>query len=668
MRNWIPKLLSPIALLILVNVILGSFIFNDYGESWDENRNYLYAEKVVYIYQNVFEGGERNYGPNNKGYYGPFFMTLSEAIDQLIRPWFVDLLSKDVYHALYFGAFLLAVFSIYVIGKRFLSTWGAFGVALLFNTQPIFFGHAFINPKDIPFMAFFLASIASGMWMLDAFPAESETAGSEYTREQNPFSRLLQNDWRAINSRVKRNLMITITVWFVLLGGYGLFGNVLDAWAERLVTSAYEAGDATTVGRLFDQYAANKADVPLDAYVQKAATWISIAANLALGIGLLGVLVLWIVQMHSVLQWLWRDTLKPVLQEFDLQLPKKIVRNFSKGSLWAAGIALGLCTSIRVLGPAAGGLIALYFLMKRKESAVAPLLAYAILGGAVTYFTWPILWDAPVRRYIEAIQFMSNFPWPGNVLFEGILYDAGLLPRWFLPKLLFLQFTWPVMVLFLLGFGLGIIRVWKRELGWPVFALLTLWFWGPFILFLAVKPVIYDNFRQFFFILPPIFLFGGISLEYLFKKIAPVWGRVALLVLLVVPGVAANVCLHPYQYAYYNQLAGGVAGAYRRYELDYWTTSYSEAIEYLNANAEQDARVIAWGPAQIVDKYAREDLEVVAATALSARDSADDSVYDFDYAVQTTRRNLDLANPVDGEVVFQVERDGAVFVLVTRLP
>ena len=32
-------------------------------------------------------------------------------------------------------------------------------------------GHSFINPKDIPFMTFFLASIYFGLKMLDASPA-----------------------------------------------------------------------------------------------------------------------------------------------------------------------------------------------------------------------------------------------------------------------------------------------------------------------------------------------------------------------------------------------------------------------------------------------------------------------------------------------------------------
>ena len=46
--------------------------------------------------------------------------------------------------------------------------------------------------------------------------------------------------------------------------------------------------------------------------------------------------------------------------------------------------------------------------------------------------------------------------------------------------------------------------------------------------------------------------------------------------------------LHPYQYIYYNELAGGTAGASERYETDYWCTVYKELgesfVEYLSTN------------------------------------------------------------------------------------
>lgn len=45
---------------------------------------------------------------------------------------------------------------------RLLARGVALFVTALFTSQPVFFGHAFINQKDTPLMAFFLASVELG--------------------------------------------------------------------------------------------------------------------------------------------------------------------------------------------------------------------------------------------------------------------------------------------------------------------------------------------------------------------------------------------------------------------------------------------------------------------------------------------------------------------------
>lgn len=48
---------------------------------------------------------------------------------------------------------------------------------------------------------------------------------------------------------------------------------------------------------------------------------------------------------------------------------------------------------------------------------------------------------------------------------------------------------------------------------------------------------------------------------------------------------ADMVRLHPYQYAYFNRLiGGGLASAVGRYEIDYWSTSYKEGVEWVCAH------------------------------------------------------------------------------------
>ena len=41
--------------------------------------------------------------------------------------------------------------------------------------------------------------------------------------------------------------------------------------------------------------------------------------------------------------------------------------------------------------------------------------------------------------------------------------------------------------------------------------------------------------------------------------------------------------LHPYEYLFYNPLVGGLQGASRRYDLDYWFASMPEALGQLEA-------------------------------------------------------------------------------------
>jgi hypothetical protein len=68
---------------------------------------------------------------------------------------------------------------------------------------------------------------------------------------------------------------------------------------------------------------------------------------------------------------------------------------------------------------------------------------------------------------------------------------------------------------------------------------------------------LYDNFRQIFFILPPIFLMAGVALE----AIKNVKWQAALIVICLLPSAFGIVSLHPYEYMYYNSFVGGVSGA-----------------------------------------------------------------------------------------------------------
>jgi hypothetical protein len=188
--------------------------------------------------------------------------------------------------------------------------------------------------------------------------------------------------------------------------------------------------------------------------------------------------------------------------------------------------------------------------------------------------------------------------------------------------------------------------------------LVAAWFFVPFCLVIVLRPNMYDNFRQFLFIVPPTFIFAGIAFDLWFTYIRNRLVTILFVVLIILPGVFWNIKLYPYQYVYYNNFVGGIRGAFRNYEMDYWMTSYREAAEFLNQYASPGSKIVVWNTNRIANKYFyRNDLSIK-----SFNDTCD-----ADYAIVPTRFGRDIYIYPDDPVIYQVEKDHAVFMVVKQL-
>ena len=150
---------------------------------------------------------------------------------------------------------------------------------------------------------------------------------------------------------------------------------------------------------------------------------------------------------------------------------------------------------------------------------IAGALAALAIAMLVIYAFWPRLWGAPVSGYIKSVDIALDYPWEGKVTFAGHDYNVDEVPRSYLPALLSLQFTEPAMVLFVAGFfvaGKEFIRRQDRRLK---LALIAAWFFGLFGAAVVLQPTMYDNFRQFLFVIPPLFIFGGIGLDWIMGRV-----------------------------------------------------------------------------------------------------------------------------------------------------
>ncbi|HZJ01428.1 MAG TPA: hypothetical protein VFD22_12265, partial [Gemmatimonadaceae bacterium] len=114
----------------------------------------------------------------------------------------------------------------------------------------------------------------------------------------------------------------------------------------------------------------------------------------------------------------------------------------------------------------------------------------------------------------------------------------------------------------------------------------------PIAVAVALRPTVYDSTRLFLFVMPPLAIVAGIGLNWFFTLRLPKILKVCVTSILVVDALlvlADMVALHPYQYAYFNRISGGVRGAYGVYDMEYWGTSYKEGVEWLEQNYKRSA-------------------------------------------------------------------------------
>lgn len=521
-KEWILLFLWSIAMLII-----GAATVHDYGISIDEPNNQRYAADTWNAYPSLF--GTR-YEPEYRSSYdghGPAFVTLAGVFVKVMQRVFPDAFAPDLWHFSYFAAFVLSGLCLYWLARRWFGAWTAWGILILFSTQPLLWGHAFINPKDIPFMAFFIASIAAGFAMLDHLVLRTRGDAEE-------------------------------KVW------------------------------------------------------------------------------------------------------------KSILKGFANPWVILAGILLGLATSIRILGPYAGAMVILYGLYKAPRQTLAIFPAYFTFAALTCYITWPFLWANPLKGFLQSIGVASSYPWRGVILFEGEILGVNDLPAWYLPKMISIQFTEVAIVLFVFGVLLAIRKLWKREAFLPL-VLLLIWFVLPFVAIILTGSVVYDGFRQIMFLMPPLFLITGYAIEWIFDRVKHVVLRLLILALIAAPSVYSIITLHPYQYIYFNNLTGGVQGAYENYELDYWATSYREAALFLNENAPPNARVAIFGPVELemYSPYSRPDIKLDLWHVAKRQRQTKNFVYD--YAVILNRQNAIQVECTNSRTIKTVERNGAVLMVVKEI-
>jgi hypothetical protein len=540
----------PIVIILVLSLLIGTLTLTHYGESWDDLSLQKYAVKSLGAYRTWTQQGIAEITEEDLGNYGPSYV-MAVALGTQALKTIMPISQPDLRHLFYFITYLTGVWAFYALGTRWLTRNAALGATLLFITQPLLWGHAFMNPKDTPFLAFFLLNIFFGFKMAD---------------DIKPLS------FDSLTPSAKKALSLLTALWLVSVSLLFIYTDAFHAALTSLVHAA-QSGETNIISFIASDIRTAAPEI----YIQKYFT-LFIHAR-----------AIYFLIFTSVLLYMYYRLLpSSLLLLTSIPLP---------------AILLGFTTSLRILGPYAGLIVVFYALRTKGRQAIPALAIYIVIAIVAMYLTWPYLWTDPVGHLFGALKTMSAYPWRGLVLYNGVEYASTALPYSYLPVLFGIQLTEPVWVLSIVGLVASIVG-WSEKRG--LIELTILWFIIPLLGFIILRSALYDNFRQIIFILPPVFWLAGET----FEKIKNTKWQIALVTLCLFPGIVGIVRLHPYEYIFYNSFIGGVSGAQGRFELDYWGTSYREAAEYMNKIAPANAIVWVEGPSHLFDLYAREDLKI----------------------------------------------------------
>jgi hypothetical protein len=152
-----------VLLAAAVAVMLATFL--DYGLTWDEERNHVYAGYLLRWYETL--GRDRSaLAYLNIQYYGGFFEIVAESVGRMLPLGIYE--GRHLVNVL-FG--WIGLWGTYRLGSEVGGPRAGFFAAAFLLFIPEFYGHAFNNPKDLPLASLSVWSLVAIVRAIREIPA-----------------------------------------------------------------------------------------------------------------------------------------------------------------------------------------------------------------------------------------------------------------------------------------------------------------------------------------------------------------------------------------------------------------------------------------------------------------------------------------------------------------
>lgn len=278
------------------------------------------------------------------------------------------------------------------------------------------------------------------------------------------------------------------------------------------------------------------------------------------------------------------------------------------------GLGAGLALGCRILGGfaliyAAVGAIPLLLTEVRtqgvREAAhrLAHVVYVLIPGLLFGYLVMGLIWPWSIVQLdnpLQAITYFSAFfekPW--KELFNGQMVSVPDMPWSYLPTLFALKLPEAMMGTLIAGLAVIVASLLRRDVPAKRKTILTMLMLAatlPLMVAMVKRPALYNGIRHFLFVIPPMAVVAGFGFAWIVERVksqglTAVVGVNAVFIAALLLPLSEMVRLHPYQYTYFNHVAGTVRAADALYMLDYWGLALKQASEELREQLEERQEV-----------------------------------------------------------------------------
>ncbi len=287
------------------------------------------------------------------------------------------------------------------------------------------------------------------------------------------------------------------------------------------------------------------------------------------------------------------------------------------------------------------------------------LMPAFVLGYLIMIASWPWASLEPLNP-LRAIFSFAHFHYEIRTIVAGEVYRMADVPWWYVPFYLLVKL--PVVLFVGALCALGVLirsigsdrigRLPRKQIEVAAVAFVVMF---PVFCEASLQGPAFTGMRHFMFVVPPLAVLAGVGFDAMLRALSPRrWltasAACALSVALVWNAVTL-VRLHPYEYLFYNALVGGLDGAARRYEMDYWVNMMPDAVralqDYLGLPGDKSQRVYTVGVCG--EKFSFENYA-------DKRLRASPGWLEADFFIAPTQMNCDRL--VEGRTVTTIRRLG----------